>query len=69
MVTVRPAANNIGVVPVWTSAFPAIGAARLPRSLLTRRRAVDFCRVATAQCRISYGRIQPSAPQSCGAVS
>jgi len=43
--------------------------ARPPRSLLTRRRAVDFCRVATAQCRVSPGSSLPSAPQSCGAAS
>jgi hypothetical protein len=33
--------HNIDSVPSWTA------------EMLTKRRAVDFCRVATAQCRLS----------------
>ena len=52
-----------------TSAMPAIGTAigTLPGSTLTRRRAVDYCRVATALCRAAHGS-QPVAPESCGAA-
>jgi hypothetical protein len=71
---VSPAAHSIGCVPARTTApapitagaalltaGPAlIGASRLPRSTLTRRRAVDYCRVATALCRVSQARSQPA---------
>jgi hypothetical protein len=55
MVTAGPAAHSIGYVPAWTR-LPARtssppSAPRPPWSTLTRRRAVDFCRVATALCR------------------
>jgi hypothetical protein len=38
-VTAASALHTIGYVPSWTA------------QMLTKRRAVDFCRVATAQCR------------------
>ena len=38
-VTAAPALHTIDYVPSWTA------------QMLTKRRAVDFCRVATAQCR------------------
>jgi len=47
---VSPATHSIGTVPVRISASPVTAAARLPESMLTRRRAVDYCRVATALC-------------------
>ena len=40
-VTAEPAPHTIDYVPSWTA------------QLLTKRRAVDFCRVATALCRWS----------------
>jgi len=40
-VTVFLAPHNIDSVPSWTA------------QMLTKRRAVDFCRVATALCRLS----------------
>ena len=43
-VTAGPAPHTIDYVPSWTA------------QLLTKRRAVDFCRVATALCRWFPGR-------------
>jgi hypothetical protein len=40
-VTATAAPHNIDYVPSWTA------------QMLTKRRAVDFCRVATALCRQS----------------
>ena len=57
MVTASPAAHTIGYVPAWTrlpartSAPSPLRSPRPPWSTLTRRLAVDFCRVATALCR------------------
>jgi hypothetical protein len=39
--------HNIGYVP----ALMHSGNGRCPRLALTKRRAVDFCRVSTARCR------------------
>ena len=73
--TLSPAATSIGTVSAWTSA-PArtsatsvTGTARIPRPMLTRRRAVDFCRVATALCQAARGSGRPAASRSCGAAS
>jgi hypothetical protein len=58
---------------IRTEVRPAIGTptataiGTLPGSTLTRRRAVDYCRVATALCRAAHGS-QPVAPESCGAA-
>jgi thiol-disulfide isomerase/thioredoxin len=60
-VTVSLAAHSIGCVPARTASRALIGAARLPRSTLTRRRAVDYCRVATALCRADRARSQLAA--------
>ncbi len=56
-VTAERAAHSIGVVsppaprePVWPGLVQA-GQRPALRPLLTRRRAVDYCRVATALCR------------------
>jgi hypothetical protein len=43
-VTARPTPHTIVYVPSWTA------------QRLTKRRAVDFCRVATALCRRSPDR-------------
>ncbi|MGO8728523.1 MAG: putative leader peptide [Streptosporangiaceae bacterium] len=37
-------------MPGWTCRIRQTDRARLPRTALTRRRAVDFCRVSTAIC-------------------
>jgi len=66
---VSPAAHSIGCVPARTAAPALIGASRLPRSTLTRRRAVDYCRVATALCPVTQVRSQPAAPALSGAAS
>jgi hypothetical protein len=64
-------ASSRASAPVQTSPYartagagPA-GNARL-RPMLTRRRAVDFCRVATALCQAARGRNRPVASRSCG---
>jgi len=67
--TLSPAAHSIGTVSARISAASVIGTARTPRPMLTRRRAVDFCRVATALCQAARGRSRPAAPRSCGAAS
>jgi hypothetical protein len=61
--TVSPAAHSIGTMPARTAA-PQAARARPSRSTLTRRRAVDYCRVATALCPAGDGTSQPAAPQS-----
>ena len=78
--TLGAAAHNIGTVSsrtsspartsphARTSAAGPIGTARL-RPMLTRRRAVDFCRVATALCQTARGRSQPAAARYCGTAS
>jgi hypothetical protein len=74
-VTLGRAAHSIGTVlagrsvPAWGSASPAIETAQSPRPMLTRRRAVDFCRVATALCQAAHGSSQPVAPRSGEAAS
>ena len=77
--TLGAAAHNIGTVSsrtsspartsphARTSAAGPIGTARL-RPMLTRRRAVDFCRVATALCQAARDRNRPVASRSCGAA-
>jgi len=55
-----PRAAHSGRRPVDVSTGRAVD--------LTKRRAVDFCRVATALCRVAYGRSQPVTPQSSGAA-
>ena len=73
--TLGPAAHSIGTVSSWTSASsrtsaPAAGpieTARL-RPMLTKRRAVDFCRVATALCQVARGSDRPVASRSCAAA-
>jgi hypothetical protein len=48
-VTAGPTPHTIVYVPSWTA------------QRLTKRRAVDFCRVATALCRRSPGRSMQAA--------
>jgi hypothetical protein len=45
------------------------GLTRVGRPGLTKRRAVDFCRVATALCRPVPGRREPAASPSSGTAS
>ena len=47
----KPGRASIRNVPARTSAPALMGAVRPPWSMLSRRRAVDYCRVATALCR------------------
>jgi hypothetical protein len=74
-VTLGRATHSIGTVlagrsvPAWGSASPAIETAQSPRPMLTRRRAVDFCRVATALCQAAHGSSQPVAPRPGEAAS
>jgi hypothetical protein len=67
--TLSPAAHSIGTVPARTSAAYVLKTARIPRPMLTRRRAVDFCRVATALCQAACGSSRSAASRSCGAAS
>jgi hypothetical protein len=59
IVTAGEAARSIGYVPDTTAApHPATR----PQAALTKRRAVDFCRVATALCPAAPGEGQHAAP-------
>jgi hypothetical protein len=49
MVTVAAAAHSICYVPARVRASRC-GLSSMPRLALTKRRAVDFCRVSTAIC-------------------
>jgi hypothetical protein len=67
--TLSPAAHSIGTVLARTPAASVTGTVRFRRLMLTKRRAVDFCRVATALCQAACGRPQPVAPRPGGAAS
>jgi hypothetical protein len=56
-VTANASAHSIGYVPGWTSHASGTGLPRLPLIALTKRRAVDFCRVATALCCPPVGEL------------
>jgi hypothetical protein len=59
LVTATPGAHSIGYVPPCNRADNR-GRRPLPQLGLTKRRAVDFCRVATALCPVvPVRRIQP----------
>jgi hypothetical protein len=60
IVTAGEAARSIGYVPDTTAApHPAT---RPRQAALTKRRAVDFCRVATALCPAAPGGGQHAVP-------
>jgi hypothetical protein len=59
-VTASASAHTIGYVPGRTSRTCRSGRVRLVRVALTKRRAVDFCRVATALCLPVPRQSQPA---------
>jgi hypothetical protein len=72
--TLGRATHSIGTVlarssvPARRSAASATGIVRSSRLMLTRRRAVDFCRVATALCQAAHDRSQTATPRPRGAA-
>jgi hypothetical protein len=55
IVTAAPDPHSIGYVPASNRADSRDGSA-LPELGLTKRRAIDFCRVATALCPAALAR-------------
>jgi hypothetical protein len=55
IVTATPGPHNIGYVPACNRAGSR-GGSPLPDLGLTKRRAVDFCRVATSLCPVALAR-------------
>jgi hypothetical protein len=66
IVTSTGAAHSIGYVPDGITAPRTTG--RLLRATLTKRRAVDFCRVATAICPAALGWGQRAARAGASSV-